>query len=102
MAATQQRSAYTTCKLGEKVATKKQKRAAALARRERFLAAEREVGLNALRIDRERRAYEERKLWQEQHDKKHSWKKRIKECPLCQDEIKLAKTVDRFDADVKV
>ena len=76
------------------MATKKQKRAAALARREAFLAEERERGLNALRKERERRAYEARKEWQEQHDKKHSWKKRIKECPICKDEIKAAKRAE--------
>lgn len=67
------------------MATKKQKRAAALAKRERMLAAEREIGLKALEKDRYERDRKNREAWQENHDKNHSWKKRIKECPHCKD-----------------
>lgn len=72
------------------MATKKEKRAAALARHQEFMASVRETGLSALKKDRKHRAAKLRDEWRENHDKRHSWKKRIVECPLCQDEIKAA------------
>jgi len=45
-------------------------------------------GLAAQRADQQNRASKLRQSWQKQHDQKHSWKKRIKECPLCQDELR--------------
>lgn len=73
------------------MATKKQKRAAALAKHEADMKAYREGGLQALQKDREYRAHKEREDWRANHDKRHSWKKRIKECPICNDEIAAAK-----------
>lgn len=73
------------------MATKKQKRAAAQAKHEADMKAYREGGLQALRKDREYRAHKEREEWRKNHDKNHSWQKRIKECPLCGDEIKAAR-----------
>lgn len=67
------------------MATKKQKRAALMARREAFFEEHRRTGLEAQKKDRERRAHQEREAWREQHEKKHSYKKLIAECPLCQD-----------------
>lgn len=64
--------------------TKKQKHAEALARREAYLAAERQIGLKALEKDHAEQARKEREAWQEQHDKKHRGN-RIAECPLCKD-----------------
>lgn len=53
------------------MATRKQKHAAAMAKREEFLAMERERGLQAQRDDRERRALEE-KIAQEETDERAS------------------------------
>lgn len=77
------------------MATKKQKRAAALAKHEQMMADLRESGLAALQADRRRRDAEVRKEWSANHEKNHSWKKRIKECPLCGDEIRAAKRAER-------
>lgn len=73
------------------MATKKQKREAAEAKRQARLDEMRQSGLEAQRKDREHRAKEERKAWRKQHDEKHSWKKRIVECPLCRDILKAQK-----------
>jgi hypothetical protein len=65
------------------MATKKQKRQAALEKRAEFEAEMRESGLKALHAERERREREARRDWQKQHDAKHF--KFVDECPLCQD-----------------
>jgi hypothetical protein len=66
------------------MATKKQKRAAGIAKHEAFLEEMRRSGLEAQRKDRERKERMLLQEWQDQHDKKHSWKKVIDECPHCQ------------------
>lgn len=76
---------------GAQMATKKQKRIQAIARHKAFMDEYRMSGLRALLKDKERRAQKDRDEWRENHDKNHSWKKRIKECPLCADEIKAQK-----------
>jgi hypothetical protein len=82
-----------------KMATKKEKRAAALARREEFLAAEAARNQKVLEGVRAKRRAEEKKAWQKNHDKRHSWKKRIKECPICQDELRaIPKDQQRLEA----
>lgn len=70
--------------------TKKERRAKALAKHNERMAMLRESGLKAQQMDRENRARAERQEWSKQHEEKHSWTKRIKECPHCQDEIKEA------------
>lgn len=70
------------------MATKKAKRAAAEAKRAKMLEEYRRTGLEAQRKDREHRERKELEAWQDQHDKKHSWKKRIKECPHCKIELR--------------
>lgn len=77
------------------MATRKSKHARALAKREEFLANVKQTGLQAQRKDREERERKMREAWKDQHEKKHSWKKRIKECPLCGDEIKAAKQISQ-------
>lgn len=72
------------------MATKKERRAAALAKHEERMGQLRETGMKAQKMDRDNRARAERQEWQDQHDKKHSWTKRIKECPHCSDEIAVA------------
>lgn len=67
------------------MATKKQKRQAALEKRERFMESLRISNLQNLRKAREHRVQEDRELWQKQHDKKHNWKNRLHECPHCSD-----------------
>ena len=67
------------------MATKKQKRLAAQARREEMLAEYRRSGLEAQKKDharRERKLYQE---WEEGHGKKHK-KTFVEECPWCKDE----------------
>lgn len=73
------------------MATKKQKREAGLAKHETFMANVRETGLKALRKDQERRRQKELDDWRENHNKRHSWKKRIKECPHCRIELAQAR-----------
>jgi hypothetical protein len=65
------------------MATKKQKHAQAVAKREAFEAEMRESGLRAQRADQERRDRENRQAWEKQHEKKHF--KFVDECPHCQD-----------------
>lgn len=77
----------------KKVATKKQKREAALKKREKYIQAEREIGLAALEKSRALRQIELREQWRKQHEKKHSWKRLVKECPLCQDKMNNGKQV---------
>jgi len=69
------------------VATKKQKRARALAKRQEFMETVKQTGLEALRKDQEHRRRKELEAWEKQHETKHSWKKRIKECPHCRIEM---------------
>lgn len=74
------------------MATKKQKREAGFQKHIKFVEDHRRSGLEAQKKDREFRAKEEKKLWQKQHDAKHSWKNLVKECPLCQDKMGPKKT----------
>ena len=67
------------------MATKKQKRERGEQKRVHFMAEIKRTGLEAQRKDREHREKKHREAWRDQHDKKHNWKRRIKECPLCQD-----------------
>jgi hypothetical protein len=77
------------------VATKKQKREAVMAKRERRLAEERESGLKALCQDHENRDKKRRKEQKEKHDKEHSWKKREPTCLLCQDALEEQRRQER-------
>lgn len=70
------------------MATKKQKRQALQAKHDKFMSELKRSNQEALRKSQERREEENRRAWQDNHDKNHSWKKRIKECPHCQDAIK--------------
>lgn len=74
------------------MATKKQKREAGFQKHLRESEDLRRSGLEAQRKDRETRTKKEREAWQENHDKKHSWKNLVKECPLCQDKMKHSKS----------
>lgn len=62
------------------MATKKQKHAAALARREAFLKEEAEIGRMAIEVAAKQRAIEARKNWQKGHEKHYKF---VDECPLC-------------------
>lgn len=62
------------------MATKKQKHAAALARREKFLAEERELGRKAIEAARHQREAEARKAWEKGHEKHFKF---VDECPHC-------------------
>lgn len=70
------------------MATKKVKRALARARHEHFMEEYRRDGLAALRKDRERRKRKAYQEWEETHNKDHSKKKPIEECPWCRDIVK--------------
>lgn len=69
------------------MATKKQKREIAQAKREKWLAEQRESGLREQRKDRENREKKLRDAAKEKHEKEHSWKKREPKCILCQDAL---------------
>lgn len=69
------------------MATKKQKRAKALAARAELEANLRESGLKAQQSDKARREAESREAWQENHDKNHH--KFVDECPHCSDVKKM-------------
>lgn len=73
------------------MATKKQKRAAAHAKHLQYMKDYSQSGLEAQRKDRAERHEKNCQAWQTNHDKNHSWKKRIKECPICQGEMKAAR-----------
>lgn len=72
------------------MATKKQKRAIAEAKRKEFMDEIRRTGLEAQRKDREYRMRKLKESQKDQHEKKHSWKKRDPECLWCKDEIRAA------------
>lgn len=72
------------------MATKKQKRTIAEAKHQAFMNEIRETGLAALAKDREHRERKNREAWLDNHQKKHSWKNRIKECPHCSDILRAA------------
>lgn len=64
------------------MATKKQKHEAAVARREEFLAKEREIGQKAIEVDRRRREARQREAWEKGHKKHYKF---VDECPHCSD-----------------
>lgn len=73
------------------MATKKQKRQAALAKHEKWLDERRETGLQAQRRDQERRKQKKRDEQREKHNAEHSWKQLSKDCLLCQDKLEEAR-----------
>ena len=75
------------------MATKKQKRAAALKKHEELMENVRLTGLAAQKQDQEYRARKLRDEWRERHDEKHSWRNLVSECPICQDMKKSKKKV---------
>lgn len=66
------------------MATKAQKRARNEAKHAEFMEEIRQSGLKALAKERARRQKKLLSDWQENHDKNHSWKKLVPECPHCQ------------------
>ena len=66
------------------MATKKEKRARAEAKREAFLAAERERGLRALSTSRKIREADNRKSWERDHETHFRF---VDECPLCKEAL---------------
>ncbi len=62
------------------MATKQQTHAAALLKREKFLAEERELGRKAIEAARHQREAEARKAWQKGHEKHFKF---VDECPHC-------------------
>ncbi len=66
------------------MATKKQKRQRGIEKHHSFMDAYRRSGLEELRKARAARFKEKLQEWQDQHDKKHNWKNRPKECPHCE------------------
>lgn len=64
------------------MATKKQKHAAAVARREEYLAKERAIGQKAIEVDRRRREARAREAWAQGHKKHYKF---VDECPHCSD-----------------
>ena len=74
------------------MATKKEKRARGLAKREAFLANERELGRKAIEADHKRRAIEARKRWETAHEKHYKFDD---DCPLCA-EIKAKQAIEKL------
>lgn len=62
------------------MATKKQKREAGLAKREAFLAEEREIGRKSIEAGQRRREAEALKAWEKGHVKHYKF---VDECPHC-------------------
>lgn len=71
--------------------TKKQRREASLAKREKRLAEEKANGLAAQKSDHERRRNKLRDSQKDKHNKEHDWKVLDKDCVLCQDTLKEAR-----------
>lgn len=63
------------------MATKKQKREAALAKREAFDREMRELGLKAQRADQEKREREHLQVWEKRHEKHYKFDD---QCPHCE------------------
>ena len=86
------------------MATKKQKHAAAVARREEFLAKERAIGEKAIEVDRRRCEARTREAWEKGHKKHYKF---VDECPICTDikkeqaRKKAAEAVERVAAAAK-
>lgn len=76
------------------MATKKEKHAAAVAKREAFLAKEREIGAKAIQVAAHKRAIEMRKAAEKSHEKHYKFDN---DCPVCA-EIRSKQAVDRIAA----
>lgn len=83
------------------MATKKQKHAAAVARREEFLAKERAIGAKAIEVEARKREARTRQAWEMGHKKHYKF---VDECPHCttikeeQARKKAAEAVERVAA----
>lgn len=64
------------------MATKKQKHAAALAKRQAYLDKEKAIGQQALEAERRRREIRNREAWEKGHKKHYKF---VDECPHCSD-----------------
>lgn len=73
------------------MATRKQKHERALQHHAQRMEENRRRGEAALQQDRARRAALELQEWEDNHNKNHSWQKRIKECPHCRIEMRAAR-----------
>jgi hypothetical protein len=86
------------------MATKKQKREAALARREEFLEKERALGQKAIEVAARKREIRNREAWKKGHEKHYKF---VDECPHCSDikeeqaRKKAAEAVERVAAAAK-
>lgn len=67
------------------MATKKQKREAGLAKREKFLETVRLEGLKAQQLDHLRKERKNYQKWEEKHNKSHGPREREEACPWCRD-----------------
>lgn len=70
--------------------TKKEKREATLAKREKFMAQNKQDGLASIRRARVRREQKNYRDWEDTHTKKHNSKKWGADCPWCKDDQKAA------------
>ncbi len=76
------------------MATKKEKHARNLAKREAFLAKERAIGEKAIEVAARKRSIEQRKAWEKSHEKHYKFDN---DCPVCA-EVKNKQAVDRIAA----
>lgn len=74
------------------MATRKEKHARALEKREKFLEDERNRCETVLKASNEIRERKNRESWQDKHDEKHSWKKIDEDCPHCKDRLRAQKS----------
>lgn len=77
------------------MATKKEKRAAALARHQAYFEELKNTGLKAMTRDRDHRREKDLQEWEENHTKNHSSKKVITECPHCRRYIAAQKRAEK-------
>lgn len=82
------------------MATKKQKRLAGLAKREKWLTERKESGLLAQAKEKERRKQKKRDEQREKHDKEHSWKQLDTACVLCQDKLEETRRAEKYRIEV--
>lgn len=75
------------------MATRKQKRAAAQSKREKWEEEQRVSGLRAQEEDHKVRDSKERDAWRTKHNKEHSWKVINEHCILCRDILDRARSV---------
>lgn len=83
------------------MATKKQKREAALAKHEKWVEEQKLSGLNALKEHRENEKTKLRDIQKPKHNKEHDWKTIDKNCIHCLDKLEASRRQQKARGEFK-